>query len=77
MRFTQIIWFCLIGCFLPMALNAQKGLLDKANRQYELHNFKDALVSYQRYLKNNRNSVAPKGKLADCFRQLGRYNEAL
>lgn len=77
MRFIQIIWFCLIGCLLPLSLSAQKGLLDKANRQYELHNFKEASKNYLRYLRNNKNSVVPKGKLADCYRQTGKYNDAL
>ena len=78
MRFSRLIWVVLIGLFVfPITTQAQKGLLEKANKQYELHNFKEAIVTYQRFLKNNRNNIEAKGKLADSFRQLGRYKEAL
>ncbi len=78
MRFSRLIWVVLVGLFLfPITAQAQKGLLEKANKQYELHNFKEAIVTYQRFLKGNRNNAEAKGKLADSFRQLGRYKEAL
>lgn len=78
MRLPQIIQGVLICLILfPNLGYSQRGLLEKANQQYELHNFKDAIVTYQRFLKNNRNNVEAMGKLADSFRHLDRSKEAL
>ncbi len=56
---------------------SQKGLLEKANKQYELHNFKEAITTYQRYIKTDRNNIVAKGNLANSLRYLGRQKEAL
>ena len=73
-----IISSLLVGLFLiPMTGFGQKGLLEKANKQYELHNFKEAITTYQRYIKTDRNNVSAKGKLANSLRLLGRQKEAL
>ena len=78
MRLPQIIYGVLIGLFLiPISGFSQKGLLEKANKQYELHNFKEAITTYQRYIKTDRNNIAAKGKLANSLRYLGRQKEAL
>ena len=78
MRLPQIILGVLL-CFTlcPNSGFSQKGLLEKANKQYELHNFKESVVTYQRFIKDNRNNVEAMGKLADSFRHLGRSKDAL
>lgn len=78
MRLPQIIYGVLIGLFLiPITGFSQKGLLEKANKQYELHNFKEAITTYQRYIKTDRNNIIAKGRLASSLRFLGRQKEAL
>jgi len=78
MRLPQFTWGVLVSLLLlPILSFAQKGLLEKANKQYELHNFKEAIVTYQRFIKSNRDNVEAKGKLAISLRHLGRYKEAL
>jgi hypothetical protein len=51
-------------------------LRKKADKHYQIHNYKEAIKSYLRYINRNRDAVTPKGRLADCYRHTNNLSEA-
>ncbi len=77
MRLRQVTWAVLLSLFLiPLSAPAQSGLLKSANKSHELHNFKEAIKSYLRYINRNRNSLEARAKVADCYRHTNQLEEA-
>jgi septal ring-binding cell division protein DamX len=62
-------------CFLS-SLKAQSAL-EKADKQYELNNFEGALQSYSKALKATPNSDIIQSKMADTYRKLGKFDDAI
>ena len=77
MRWCQMTWVVLLCLFLlPLSATAQSGLLKSANKSYELHDYKEAIKSYLRYINRNRNSVEARARLADSYRHLNQLSDA-
>lgn len=58
------------------SVNAQKSVLDKANRSYANMDFKDAIHYYEKYLQSNA-EIEAKRKLADCYIKTNNENKAI
>lgn len=73
----KIFSIVLLCCFAVIQLDAQNtDLLDKANKYYELQDYKQAIVTYLSVLKANPNEGAVYGKLANCYRFTNELNNS-
>ncbi len=73
-KLFSIVIFC---CFVVFQMNAQSNdLLDKANKYYELQDYKQAIATYLKVLEANPNEGAVFGKLANAYRMTNNLNEA-
>jgi tetratricopeptide (TPR) repeat protein len=63
-----------LGC--NMAAAQASTTFDKADKLYELGDYKQAIVSYVAALQQNPNASAAYGKLADCYRMTNDLNNA-
>lgn len=63
-----------VSCF-TLNLTAQNNL-NKANKKYELSDFKEAANLYNKFIEDNANNVEALSKLADCYYHLNQFTEA-
>lgn len=74
--YKYLILFLL--CALPFTLTkAQSGQLKKANKQFELHQYKEAVESYLKVLEKEENNLEAMSALGDCYRLLNQLDEAV
>lgn len=73
LRITGIFLFSL---FAFTSLNAQSNELAKANKYYELGDYKQAIISYKAALGKNPNESSVYGKLANAYRFTNDLNGA-
>lgn len=75
--FKKIISIVVVCCFVFVHVNAQSNdLLDKANKYYELNDYKQAIVNYVKVLQKNPNEGSVYGKLANSYRFTNDLNNA-
>ena len=75
--FKKIISIVVVCCFAFVHVNAQSNdLLDKANKYYELNDYKQAIVNYLKVLQKNPNEGSVYGKLANSYRFTNDLNNA-
>lgn len=75
--FKKIISIVTLCCFVFIQINAQSNdLLDKANKHYELNDYKQAIVNYVKVLQKNPNEGSVYGKLANSYRLMNDLNNA-
>ncbi len=76
MRLFQPFIALILGIFLTVNASAQSDL-KRANKQYELSAFAQAIDSYKDFLKKNPNHTEANSKIADSYRHLNRLDDAL
>jgi tetratricopeptide (TPR) repeat protein len=75
--FRKIISIVIVCCLTFVHVNAQSNdLLDKANKYYELNDYKQAIVNYVKVLQKNPNEGSAYGKLANSYRFTNDLNNA-
>lgn len=75
--FKKIISAVALCFFAFIQMNAQSNdLLDKANKHYELNDYKQAIVTYVKVLQKNPNEASVYGKLANSYRLVNDLNNA-
>jgi cell division septation protein DedD len=52
-------------------------VLKKADKQYELSDFRNAILSYQEVLEKQPNHLEANSRIADCYRHLNQLDKAL
>jgi hypothetical protein len=73
----KIISIVVVCCLAFVHVNAQSNdLLDKANKYYELNDYKQAIVNYVKVLQKNPNEGSVYGKLANSYRFTNDLNNA-
>ncbi len=72
-NWTLIALFILFGCTAVFSQSALK----RANKDYEISAFQDAVTAYQEYLKFNPGNVEANSKIADCYRIMNQLGKAL
>ena len=76
MKNIKIIVILLAGIFTTQAAFSQTTL-KRANKQYELSAFREAVASYKEVLAKNPNHREANVKIADCYRLLNQFEKAL
>lgn len=77
MKISKALSLCLLALFLSLSASAQfKSLMRKANKQYELGAFNQAVDTYQEALERRPEDPEALGNLADCYRHLNDMMEA-
>ncbi|MFQ5446089.1 MAG: carboxypeptidase regulatory-like domain-containing protein [Saprospiraceae bacterium] len=76
MKLCQRPLIVLVILFWGTAAIAQSAL-KRANKNYEISAFKDAVSSYVQFLKTNPNNLEANSKIADCYRILNQFEKAL
>jgi len=72
--FKRLTLFLFLALFTLTAFSQSN--LKKANKQYELYAFNTAIKSYLKILERQPNNPDALGRLADCYRNLNRMEEA-
>lgn len=77
MRFRKSAWVLLIAIFvMPYTSIAQISIKKKADKNYQIHNYKEAIKNYLRYIDRNKQSESAKARLADSYRHINNLKEA-
>lgn len=71
MRISKIPCLILLALFVSTSASAQfRSLVRKADKQYELHAFNQAVETYEQALERRPDDPDVLGNLADCYRHL-------
>ncbi len=78
MKISKTLILTFLASFLFVAASAQnfRSLMRKADKQYELHAFNQAVDTYLQALERRRDDPEALGNLADCYRHLNEMMEA-
>ena len=60
----------ILAIALPASAQSYRSLLRKANKEYELKAFSQAIQTYQQALEKRPDDPEPLGNIADCYRHL-------
>jgi outer membrane protein OmpA-like peptidoglycan-associated protein len=71
----RILLVLALFTFLASSMDAQGGLLKKADKRYEAMTYPLAIKSYERYLRKSKNVMAME-RVADAYRQIGNTGKA-
>lgn len=75
--FKKIISIVVLCCFAFIQVDAQSNdLLDRANKYYELNDYKQAIANYLKVLQKNPAEGSVYGKLANSYRFTNDLNNA-
>jgi len=66
----------ILALALPASAQSYRSLLRKANKEYELKAFSQAIRSYQEALERRPDDPEPLGNIADCYRHLNQLELA-
>lgn len=77
MKISKTSFLTLVFSLFVLASAISQTALKRANKQYELSAFSQAVKSYQEVLAKEPNHVEANSKIADCYRHLNQQEKAL
>lgn len=77
MKISKTSFFTLVFSLIFLSSAFSQAALRRANKQYELSTFSQAIKSYQEVLAKDPDNLEANSKIADCYRHLNQQSKAL
>lgn len=77
MKVSKVLLFTFFALFIGVSASAQfRSLMKKANKEYELNAYNQAIETYKQALERRPDDPEALGNMADCYRYLNEMMEA-